>query len=402
MSIGRSKEEQELNSLLAKTLVAKEVLEPMEKIGWGHGTPPPPDRGQPAPAEGAPGQVSTPAPVGKDGQPAPKPAATPASTDPPKADNPTTEELVAEYEALRDTETGLIARKYKTVKEAIRGGVHLTHMAKQAFSERDTAVQKLADLETENLRLRQTPAAVPTAAAPQPQPSGAPSRAILDQAQARMDKVLSDIAENGGVLDAETAKAMSKASREVADAAADVRVQEMFAKTSNEESADRAEWAKVDAYMADHYPASIRFSEEVALHVTSDSLLGSAVKALLAQGNRTAATELAWKSFERAHGDQIAAEDKTKAESKEADLSAREQVRKEQVEKARKDAGVIQGSAGGAGVHERSAAGGSREEIEAARDAMRREGDAPGSPAAMRFRHLVIGPSLDPSLFGPR
>jgi hypothetical protein len=31
---------------------------------------------------------------------------------------------------------------------------------------------------------------------------------------------------------------------------------------------------------------------------------------------------------------------------------------------------------------------------------MRMEGDAPGSPAAARFRHLIIGRHLDPALFG--
>jgi len=398
MSIGRSREEQELTSMIAKTLVQREVMEPMSKIGWGHGTPPPPESGLPA-AEGAPGPEKAPAPVAAGGQPTPKPAAAPAPTAAPKADTPTIDELVAGYEALRDPETGLIARKYKTPQEAIKGGVHLTHMAKQAFTRAEEAERKLAELSAENMRLRQAPAASP-AAAPQPKPTEAPARALLDQAQARLEKVLSDVAENGGVFDGETMKAFSRANREVADAAADVRVQERFAQTSEKESADRAEWAKVDAYMKERHPAAERFSEEVALHLQSDPLLASAVNALLAQGNRTAATELAWTSFERSHGDQIEATVKAKAEDKESELAAREQVRKEQVEKARKDAGVIQGSAGGAGIHQGGVAANSREEIEASRDQMRREGDAPGSPAAMRFRQMII--PLDPAVFGPR
>ncbi len=405
MSIGRSKEEQELTQLLAKTLVQKEVMEPMDKIGWSHGTPPPPDytttqgAGQPG-AEGAPGQPKPAAPAPSGGQPASKPTEQKPTNEPPKADTPDINALIAGYEALRDPETGLIARKYKTVDEAIKGGVHLTHMTKQAFKERDDLLARVRELES---RQGQAPAAAPAAAAPQPKPTQVVSRATLDEAQARLDKVLSDITENGGVLDAESSKALSAAQRGVADAAAEVRVQEMFASRSQEENADKADWAKVDAYMKEHHPAAERFSEEVAVYMQSDPLLASAVNALLAQGNKVGATELAWVSFERAHGEQVAAADRAKAEDKEADLAAREQVRKEQVEKARKDAGVITGSAGGAGGHEKTNAGGaSREEIQAAVEAMRREGDAPGSPAAMRFRAMVIGPSLDPSIFGPR
>lgn len=307
--------------------------------------------------------------------------------------------LIASFEALRDPETGLIERKYKTVEEAMKGRVHLNTMAKQAFSERDALMRRVAELEARPSQ----PAAAPAAAAPQPAPALVASRASVDQAQARLDKVLSDIAENGGILDAEAAKAMSKANRELADVIADSRAQERFNERQTAQSADEREWKEVDAYMRTTYPAAERFSEEVALHMQADSLLTEAVNALLAKGNKRGATVLAWKSFEATHGAQVAAQDRAKAEATEAELAAREQVRNEAVEKARKDAGVIVGSAGGAGAHEnRNAAGASREEIAAAVEAMRREGDAPGSAAARRFREMVIGPSLDPSIFGPR
>jgi hypothetical protein len=119
------------------------------------------------------------------------------------------------------------------------------------------------------------------------------------------------------------------------------------------------------------------------------------VQALLAQGDKVGATEHAWVSFERAHGAQVASTDRAKAEAKEVELAAREQVRKEEVDKARKDAGVITGSAGGAGAHEnRNAGGSSHDDIARAREAMIREGEAPGTPAAAAFRRMVIGPSL--------
>src|SRR5258707_4851699 len=64
MSIGRNREEQELTRLLASTLVQKEMLEPMNKIGWGHSAPPPPDyTGQPAAADGAPAPAATTTPA---------------------------------------------------------------------------------------------------------------------------------------------------------------------------------------------------------------------------------------------------------------------------------------------------------------------------------------------------
>lgn len=393
MPLGRSREEQELTELLSKTLVAKEVIEPMEKLGWTHGTPPPPDySGPPAPAEGAPGKEAAPAAAADGGQPAPKPASAPAPTDVPKADTLNATELDKLFEPLRDA-NGLILGKYKTGLEAFKGAGHLANMAKQAFTERDAAVAKL----TENSV--RTPAAAPPAAAPQPVTVSAPSRERVTKAQADYDAVLSKITENGGVLDAETSKELSRAQFALSEATADLRYEERQAAAKQQTDVEKSEWDKVDAFMAENHPASTRFAEETALHIQSDPLLAKAVNALLAQGDRLGATLLAWQSFEKAHGEQVSAEEKAKAESKEADLAAREQVRQEQLEKARKDAGVIQGSAGGAGVHQNPHAATSQEEIVAARERMIREGDAPGTPAAKRFRDLVIGPSLDPTFF---
>jgi hypothetical protein len=398
MSIGRNREEQELTSMLAKTLVAKEVLEPMEKIGWGHGTPPPADYntpagGQPTPTEGAPGQTP-PSPAQTTGQPG-QPAAAAPGAQTPKADGPTSEDgaaIIALYETMRDP-NGLIMGKYKTVAEALKGSGHLANMAKQAFKERDELLARAQSVTAA------APAATP-AAAPAKAPGPSPSRVRVDEAQARLDAVLSSIAENGGVLDQEATKTLSKAQRELADAAAEDRVQEMRAQEKATERADQNQWKEVDDYMTSNYPQSARFTEEVNLHLQSDPLLNAAVNALLAQEKRLEATELAWKSFARTHEDMLSSQEHAKAEEKEADLAAREQVRKEQVEAARKDAGVVTGSAGGTGIHENPNAAGSREEIAAMRDGMRREGDAPGSPAAQRFRELVI--PLDPSIFGPR
>lgn len=403
MSIGRTKEEQELTALLRSTIVEKEVMEPMGKIGWSHGTPPPPDYttkadGQPAPAEGAPGSAAAPAAGSTSGLPAPK-TVQPAPAGQPKADTPTMEELVAGYEALRDPETGLIARKYQSVPEAIKGGVHLTHMAKQAFGEAEAARKRLLELEAENLKLRQAPASMSLASS-QAVTVEAPSRERLVAAKANLDKVLSRVSENGGVLDADTAKDFSDAQLALSEAAAEVRVLETSNAEKQASASERAKWTEVDAYMAKNHPKAELFSDEVALHLQSDPLLARAVNALVKANDLIGATEHAWLSFEKSHGAQVAAADRAKAEEKEADLAARGQVREELVDKARRDAGVVTGSTGGMGVHENRNAGVSREEIVAAREAMTREGDAPGSPAAQRFRQLII--PLDPAIFGPR
>ncbi len=404
MPIGRSREERELNALLSKTLVQKDVMEPMEKIGWRPGTPPPPDystpngNGQPG-AEGAPGQAAPLATPAGNGQPATTTSTASVTTSPPSADTPSMSDLIAILESTKNPETGLYLNKYKTLEEGIKGSGHLANMAKTAFSREAQAIARLGELEAENLRLRQTPA---NFAAPQPAQPAPPSRETLDAAQARLDKVLSDIAENGGILDMEATKLLSKAQREMADAAADVRVQEMFASKTNQEDASNAEWNRVDTYMKENHPDAERFSEEVALYVQSNPLLAKAVNALLKGEDRLGATELAWTSFRDAHGAKVTAETQAKDQAKEDELAAREQVRKEQLEAARRDAGVARGSVGGSGVHEGGGLRGSAEEIEAARNRMRLEGEAPGSPGATAFRRMIIGPSLDPSIFGPQ
>lgn len=392
MSIGRNREEQEITALLARTLVAKEVLEPMGKIGWSHGTPPPPVAdGQPAASEGAP----TLPPAQPTGQPVPAPAPeSSVKTDPPVVD------LTALYESLRDPETGLIGKKYKTVEDAIKGSVHLVQMAKQSFTERDEALRQLREVEQRG----QTSAAVSSPAVPTTNPAVDASRASVAQAQADLDKVLAKIDENDGVLGGELAREYSEANNRLAVATAQASMLEARDVLSAKDVAEKAEWSRVDQYMAEKYPNSTRFSEEVALNMESDPLLLSAVKALLAQNTFDAkrqATELAWTAFERSHGAQLSAEERKTAEEKEADLAAREQVRQEQLAKARKDAGIVTGSAGGSGTHENTnAAGASREELEHLRARMRAEGDTPGSAAAAAYRRAII--PLDPTIFGPQ
>jgi hypothetical protein len=144
--------------------------------------------------------------------------------------------------------------------------------------------------------------------------------------------------------------------------------------------------------MKEHYPNSDKFAPEIGLHIQSDPLLSEAVAALVAQGKEIKASELAWISFERAQRAHGTAVSRAEAELSEQDLAAREQVRKEAVARARIDAGVITGSAGGGGVHENTQlASTSKEEIARLGREMARTGEAPGSPAAEAWRRAVIG-----------
>lgn len=402
MSLGKNREEQELTRKLAATLVQKEVIEPMNKIGWVHGTPPPPDySGQPAPTEGAPAPAPAAQAAPAGGQPAPGAASpAPAAVAPAKADAPSYEQLVADLESLRDS-NGLIAGKYKTVAAAFQGMGHLATMAKQSFKERDEAIKRLETIGSESVQARPQPVASPAAAPAAPPATLTASRAALKQAQTRLDEVLSNVEANGDVVDAETLRKVNSITREVAEHAADVRVQENLFERESAEKAERSKWLAVDSYMEANHPESLKHSDEIGLHIQSNPLLQKAVSALVAQGNLIEASELAWESYERAVSTGAAVKEVAQAQAKEADLAAKGQVRQELVEKARIDAGVIHGSAGGQGIHERTdAAGASPSEIAALQAQMRMEGDAPGSPAATRFRHLVIGRTLDPSIFG--
>jgi len=398
MSIGRTKEEQELTALLSRTLVQKEVVEPMSKIGWGHAAPPPPDYSDNPKAEGAPAPAQPPAAQPQSGLPAPNAGAPPAAVPTAKADTLSADDLVAAFEALRDPQTGLIAGKYKTIPEALKGAGHLANMAKQAFQERDAALARPAAA----VQLSPQPAVTPTAA-PIPEPvTLAASRAKLKSAQERLDAVLSRVDDNEGVVDGETLRAHTNAMRELADVQAEVRVQEIQHTQRASEVAERDRWLAVDDFMQKNHPDSLSHSVEIGLHIQADPVLQEAVGALVAQGKEVQASVLAWNSYQRAVTSGVAAVERTNAENKEADLAAKEQVRKELLEKARRDAGVVQGSSGG-GVHMNEDAGApSRDEMAQVVAQMRNEGEGLGMGAATRFRHLLIGRHLDPSIFGGR
>lgn len=391
-----SREQQALNDHLRDTLVQREVIDPMNKINWGHGSPPPPEAGTTPATEGAPGASATPAPAVGGGLPAATTEGTPPVADPSKANTPI--DLLAEMESFRDA-NGLILGKYKDAKEAVRGVGHAVTMAKDAFNQRAAAIAEAEALRLENASLRTQSVAAP-ATTPVSQPQSAASQAAVDAANARVDAVLSNVVENGGVFDEDTAKAYREATREAARLEAIAAAEAALYQRDNAGNEERAKWTRVDEYMQGKYPDSLNFADEIGLHVQSDPLLQQAVSAMVAQGKEIQASELAWQSYVRVRDGQAFQNQLASATEKEVTLEAQEQVRREALAAARKDAGIMGGSAGGQGVHEAPAqALSSQEEINRALEAMRRVGDAPGTPEAARWRALTILPGLD---LGPR
>jgi hypothetical protein len=302
---------------------------------------------------------------------------------------------MAAFESTKDPNTGLYGGKYKTIDEAIKGGRHLAQMANNAFSQRDEMATKLAALNEENLRLRQTPAS--TSAAPVTSPTLTAARAAMESAQVAYDKVLSEIAEDGGVLDAEAGKKMARAGRELAEATSTFRVQESFASRDSAKEAEDKKWDAVADYMGKHHPDAEKFSEEVALYVRSNTPLAKAIAALNKEGDLTGATELAWVSYRDSAGALTDVQKSDADTRRESELAERERVRQEQRNEALKDAGVMRGSAGGTGVHQGGEHRGTAEERELLTQRAAIEGMAPGSPAARRLREMII--PLPPGLF---
>lgn len=392
----RPKTVQELVRHLADTLVENEVMNPMDQISWGHGTPPPPKAADNPPVSGGAPPAVAPPPTpntvettSTPGQQAP--VAAPAKTDAPL-------DLVATLESLRDPVTGLIMGKYKDVPAALQGAGHLASMAKQSFVERDAAVRETARLNVEIEKLHQTPPAVSPAAVPTLPAVGAQSRDALKQAQESYELVLRNIAEEGGLLDEDATKKLSAAQRELARAEAKAAVEETLLQRDGAVSAEQAKWDAVNEYMERTHPDSKQFADEIGLYVQSQPLVQEAVAALVAQGKEQKAAELAWVEFDSARTNGTLAATLTAAANKQIQLEAGDQVRREAIDAARKDAGIPGTSAGG--VHERTDTAPSRDEIAAAAAAMRAYGSQPGNPAAARWRELTIGRMLPPEIFG--
>jgi hypothetical protein len=373
---------------LIKTVVEPEVTRPMESIGWGHGTPPAPIYTEDNP-QGGGNTTPLPAPVPAapgGGQPAPAAAPVAPVAGEPKPD--ASSDPLSFLEELKDPKTGLYAGKYPSRAELLKGMGHVVQMAKGAYTKADLAEQEAARLRDENARLRLTPAA--PAAVPQPAP-GSGSQPTPARS-AKLDAVLSKLKEEGGILDEENVQALVQGVSELAETRAAQIADERLNSRETAARAENAKWMGVDEHMRKVAPESLAYADEIGLHVKSDPLAAAAVGALVRSGNLNEAAELSWRLFHAAHGSATPSAVTAATTQKSIELEAGDQVRREALDRARKDAGVSSSAA--TGVHTTpGAVGPTQEEIDQAAMEMH-SGDG------IRWRALTIGRSLTDPIFG--
>lgn len=385
--------EHDLMRHLADTLVEQEVMKPMNSIGWGHGAPPSPSQSDnPAASGGAPEAAMAGQGMGTTGT---TPTPNSPQTGRPQTDMPPAN-LPLDLESFKDPSTGEYLGKYKTPEEFVKGIGHAVTMAKQAFSERDQIKAEMERLRSQISLPSQSQPTVPPAVAPNDMPDAIAAREAANKASKRLEQVLSKVAEEGGFLDGNSATDLLSAMRESQEAAARATAEELLLRKEAQKAQEQAKWSQVDEYMSKNHPESSKFADEIELYVQSDPLVAEAVTALAAQGKELRAAEFAWLSFDKARTGKATSELRQAAEIKEISLQAAEQVRKEAVENARRDAGVIPTSA--SGVHESVNMEPTSDEVEAAARAMRAYGTHPGNAAAARWRELTIGRFLPPDL----
>lgn len=374
--VSQTKAEAALHERLIAEIVDPEVMGPMEKIGWQHGAPPPPEMpngDNPQNASTQPNQKTEEA-VKVD-----NPPSTPAETAATTTD-------VVDWDSLKEP-NGLYAGKYKTKEELLKGMSNVVAMAKQAFTERDAAIQR----ELENSRVTQ----------PAPVVTETPIEPVVKST--RLDEVLNQIVAEGGTLDEKNIVELRTALLEDNHLVAERIVQKMLNDRDSKAAAETSKWNNVDAYMRDKYPESVNFTNELGLFVRANPLIAAGVDGLIAKGREREATEFAYLEFRKTHQLTQANEKLGIAEKTEVQLTAAEQVRKEAVEQARRDAGVVSTTA--SGVHENVDQGASPDEVEMAANEMRRTGTQPGTAGGARWRQLTIMKELenDPlakSIFG--
>jgi hypothetical protein len=288
---------------------------------------------------------------------------------------------------------GLYLGKYKTKAEAVRGVAHTVAMAKVAFTRSEEIERRNADLAREVQELRARPA-VAQIAAPQAPVQPAPSRGQEDAPSPVLATVLAKI-QDGETLNAEDLLNVVKADRESYLGEARKAAREEFDARKAEAEALSERWGKVEAHMAEKFPDSVNFTDELALYVKTHPMIAAGVNALIAQDRHEEAMEEAWGMYARDHkiAPAFVPAPATKENvEREIQLDAADQVRREAVDAARRDAGII-GAAGARGVHENANTGASQGEYDEA-VALMNAGDG------RKWRALVFGDALNHPIFG--
>ena len=304
---------QVVHSIIAES-IGGDVEKAMESVGWKY-TDNPPE-------------------VPKEDNP-------PANTEPAKADNQTPADPFDQY---KDTD-GKYLGKYNSKDEMFRGMHSLIKTAKDALTQRDQYAKQIQELNT-NLTRESLPRTEVTTTTPE-----------SEKRSVKLEAVLKKFKDNEGVMEPEDLAMLIEGVDEHSRMVATSLLQE----DRERQQKEQASWTEVDDYLRQHHPDALKFVDEIALYVRSNPEVSRIVDGMFKQGERLAGSIYAWEKFNQTR----AALDPAAIEKEKA-LAAAAQVRKEEVDKARKDAGLIPSSV--SGVHETPSGTGlpSTEEITAA------------------------------------
>ena len=286
--------------------------------------------------------------------------------------------------------------KWNTKAEAVRGYFNVVNMSKTAFSQAEAQAAENARLLQTVEQLRRQPVATP-AAAPQDSPTSSPSRGKEVVPSPKLDTVLSKLQENGN-LDAEDLSNLVSAISEHSAMVAQKAAQEEYDRRAAVIKAEQDRWIEVEQFMAEKYPDSVNLEDEMALFVKTYPVIGTGVKALIAQDRHEEAMAAVWEMYVKQEGVKptpkpfIPAPATKENVEREIRGDAADQVRREAVDAARRDAGIIGAGSGGHGVHENADAGAGQGEYDEAVARMR-QGDG------TKWRALVFGADLNHPIF---
>lgn len=265
---------------------------------------------KPAPSVAAPVQE------GQQADPAAQPAAPAAPADSP----------ASKPEGQPGGEGKLLLGKYKSESDAEKAYHGLIHSNKALLAERDQLLANLSEFQNR-------------ANGQQPAPSAAPSRQADPVSRSEQRASILKELENDPL------------NPEIITKLTDLAVNEALERaTAPQRAVEQA-----DQYMTARYPEAYQFVDEVQQFVATDPATRAAVKELWDKGAHGPASELAYLKWQL-----------HKASSAETGAIANAEVRRQEVEKARVDAGLVSSQA--SGVHESSSAnlGPTKEDMESA------------------------------------
>jgi hypothetical protein len=284
---------------------------------------------------------------------------------------PTASNDAINWEAYRDS-NGLILGKYKNSEAAVQGMHSLLQMTKSVLNERDALQAEIGQLRQQ----RSTPVAEQVSSIPH-----VDSNLQLPELDAVRKKL-----EAGEGLDADDALKLVDGMAKYSEIAA----QKVLERDRNMRQQETDSWKNVDTYMSQHYPQSLKHADEMEVFVRTNQEVGRVFNRLLAgndDGAKLDATIYLWKEYSSANP--VTPIDPAQQE---AQLAAQAQVRKEEVDRARIDAGLFGNSAGG--IHESSQnTGVTQADIDAAARQMKQTADG------RQWRELTIGRTLTGPFF---